>query len=120
MKIQYDFIFIFERLGRMRKNKTFNFFFVLTKTRYFNIKFVSLQYKIQTNIVQNWLKKYMEKSQIFSKFFDLIFLIFFGAGSNSTHVAGLDPANPARSLVQTNDLAGEPKALVNMNNAKVI
>jgi hypothetical protein len=35
-------------------------------------------------------------------------------------VAGLDPANPARSLVQTNDLAGEPKALVNMNNAKVI
>ena len=62
----------------------------------------------------------MEKSQIFLKFFDLIFLIFFGAGSNSTHVAGLDPANPARSLVQTNDLAGEPKALVNMNNAKVI
>jgi len=36
--------------------KTKHFFYVLTKTRYFNTGFVSLQYKIQTNIDQNAVK----------------------------------------------------------------
>ena len=46
MKIQYDFFLLYiflERLGRMHENKTF--FYVLTKIRYFNTGFVSLQYK---------------------------------------------------------------------------
>jgi len=49
MKIQYDFFFIFERLGSMHENKTFYYFIfkknILTKIKYFNIGFVSLQYK---------------------------------------------------------------------------
>jgi hypothetical protein len=45
MKIQYEFfIYIFERLSRMHENKKY-FFFILTKTWYFNTGFVSLQYK---------------------------------------------------------------------------
>ena len=36
--------------------KTKHFFYVLTKTKYFNTGFVSLQYKIQTNIDQNAVK----------------------------------------------------------------
>jgi len=85
------------------------------KTRYFNTGFVSLQYKntnqyyaklIQKNIWEN--HKFLKR---FLKFFDLIFL---GAGSNAANVAGLDPANPARSPVQTSDLAGEPKAHMNL------
>jgi hypothetical protein len=39
----YKYIYILERLGRMHENKTF--FENLTKTDYFNIGFVSLQYK---------------------------------------------------------------------------
>jgi hypothetical protein len=66
MKIQYDFFFFsFERLGRMHKNK--KFFFV--KTRYFNTGFVSLRYKIQTDINQNGVEKYTGKSQIFQNDF---------------------------------------------------
>jgi hypothetical protein len=49
-KKRYNFFFIFERLGRMHENKIFFLFYnlfcnVLTKTRYFNIGFVSLRYK---------------------------------------------------------------------------
>jgi hypothetical protein len=46
MKIQYDFYFIFERLGRMHETKHFIILLkknVLTKNIYFNIGFVSLQ-----------------------------------------------------------------------------
>jgi hypothetical protein len=49
----------------MHKNK--NFFFV--KTRYFNTGFVSLRYKIQTDINQNGVEKYTGKSQIFQNDF---------------------------------------------------
>ena len=46
MKIRYDF---FERFGRMHENKTLFLFYnlckVLTKTRYFNTRFISLWYK---------------------------------------------------------------------------
>jgi hypothetical protein len=69
MKIQYDFIFIFERLGRMRKNKTFNFFFFLTKTRYFNIKFVSLQYKNTNQYCAKLIKKIYGKITNFFEIF---------------------------------------------------
>jgi len=44
MKIQYDFSFSFERLGRTHENKNI-FFFVLTKTGYFNTEVVFLRYK---------------------------------------------------------------------------
>jgi hypothetical protein len=45
MKIQYDFfIIVFLETWRMYENKIF-FFNVLKKTGYFNIEFVSLQYK---------------------------------------------------------------------------
>jgi hypothetical protein len=43
-------IYIFERLDRMHEDKkdffvVLYFFFVLEKTKYFNTRFVSLQYK---------------------------------------------------------------------------
>jgi hypothetical protein len=43
---KYNVIFfLFRRLGRMHENKTF-FLIFLTKTKYFNTRFVSLRYKI--------------------------------------------------------------------------
>jgi hypothetical protein len=82
------FIIIFERLGRMHEKKIFYFFnFVLTKTIYFNTGFVSIQYKNTNQYCAKLIKKiyiYMGISRIFLKrflkFFDLIFLIFFGLG----------------------------------------
>jgi len=74
MKIQYDFIFIFERLGRMHEKQNIlfyfilfiNFLFVLTKTRYLIPDLYIYSIKIQTNIDQNALK-YMRKITDFSK-----------------------------------------------------
>jgi len=66
-KIQYDFYFILERLGRMHENKKKIFFFAVTKTEYFNTEFVSLQYK---NTNRYWLKysiKNLKKTRIFLK-----------------------------------------------------
>jgi len=102
MKIQYEFyIYIFERLGRMHKNKKY-FFFILTKTWYFNTGFESLQYK---NTHQYWSKysKIFWKNQIFD----------FFARPSPPHGAGLDPAGLAGSLDQTSDPDKQPKARVN-------
>jgi hypothetical protein len=72
----------------MHEKKIFYFFnFVLTKTIYFNTGFVSIQYKNTNQYCAKLIKKiyiYMGISRIFLKrflkFFDLIFLIFFGLG----------------------------------------
>jgi hypothetical protein len=48
MKIRYEIFYIFERLDQIRyEDKIFLFFFcnISEKTKYFNTKFVSLQYK---------------------------------------------------------------------------
>jgi hypothetical protein len=105
MKIQYEFfIYILERLGRMHKNKRFFFIiiiYVLTKTRYFNTGFVSLQYK---NTNRYWLKcnENLRKitdiflNNFFEYFFSFFFYYyFFFSGPNPAHVAGLDPSQPA-------------------------
>jgi len=72
MKIQYDFLFIFERLGCMHENKTFYFififsFFFLFFLRKHGILILDLylySIKIQTNIDQNAVK-YLRKSTNF-------------------------------------------------------
>jgi hypothetical protein len=82
MKIQYEFfIYILERLGRMHENKRFFFIiiiYVLTKTRYFNTGFVSLQYK---NTNRYWLKcneNLRKITDIFlNNFFEYFFSFFF-------------------------------------------
>jgi hypothetical protein len=58
MKIQYDFFLSFERLGRMHETKK-TFFF--TKTRYFNIGFVFLQYIKNEPILIKMDRKICEK-----------------------------------------------------------
>jgi len=70
MKIQYDF-FIFERLGRMHENKTF----FLPKPGILILDLYFYSIKIQTDIDQNAVKKYTEKSQIFQKYFFEIFFL---------------------------------------------
>ena len=55
-----------ERLGRMHENKTF-FFYVLTKTGYFNTGFVSLQYKNTNRYWSKYSNKITTKSHIFLK-----------------------------------------------------
>jgi hypothetical protein len=57
----------FERLGRMHENKNiflFLFFNVLTKTRYFNTRFISLQYKNTNRYWSKWSKNFA-KNHIF-------------------------------------------------------
>jgi hypothetical protein len=118
----------------MHENKLFFyflFFIFLTKTRYFNIGFVSLQYKNKTNIDQSAVKLF-GKSQIFLKkiFFgnnfeeNFIFIYFFRAGPSPARVAGLDPASPAWSLAPASDQNPTIHARVMfyacMNSAKVI
>ena len=49
------------------KTKIYYYFFM--KTGYFNIEFIFLRFKIQANINQNDVEKYMEKSQIFQNDF---------------------------------------------------
>jgi hypothetical protein len=53
----------------------------------------------------------MGKSQIFLKFlqffFNILIFDFFWVGSNSAHVAGLDPTGLTGSLAQTSDPAGQ-------------
>jgi len=68
------------------KIKIFYFFCVLPKTRYFNIEFVSLQYK---NTNRCWLKynRKFFKNHRFLKYYIYIF------GPSLTHVARLDLAN---------------------------
>jgi len=103
MKIQYEFfIYIFERLGRMHENKK-KYFFILTKTLYFNTGFVSLQYK---NTNQYWSKysKIFWKNHRFE---------FFFAGPSPAHGGGAGPAGLAGSLDQTSDPDKQPKARVN-------
>jgi len=75
-KTQYDF-FSFETLCRMHKNIFFFFFSnffgifkVLTKIRYFNTGFVFLWHKIQTDIKQNLIEKYIEKLQFLKSIFE--------------------------------------------------
>jgi len=67
-------IFFFWRLGRMHENKTF----ILTKIRYFNTGFVSLQYK---NTNKYW-SKYNKNTRKNHKFSNIFFFIFFGLGQH--------------------------------------
>jgi hypothetical protein len=65
MKIQYDFFFCFQRLGRMNENKNMFFVFlfnVLMKTGILISDLYFYNIKIQTNIKQNLIEKYAEKS----------------------------------------------------------
>jgi hypothetical protein len=68
IQIQYDLLLLLllRDLAVCMKTKyfIFLFFYVLTKTEYFNTGFVSLQYKIQTNIDQNAVK-YLQKITTF-------------------------------------------------------
>jgi hypothetical protein len=69
IQIQYDLLLLLLLLRDLAvcmktKHFIFLFFYVLTKTEYFNTGFVSLQYKIQTNIDQNAVK-YLQKITTF-------------------------------------------------------
>jgi hypothetical protein len=78
------------------------------KTKYFNTRFVPLQYKNTNQYWSKCSKKYTRKSQIFLKiFFEfiIIFYFYFWAGSSSARVAGLDPAVLSGSLAQPSDPA---------------
>ena len=64
MKIQYDFFYIFERIGRTHENKTFYYFILKTcfdKNQVILIPDLYLyNIKIQTNIDQNTVKKFQK------------------------------------------------------------
>jgi len=102
----------------MHENKTFYFifylffYFVLTKTRYFNTGFVSLQYKNTNQYCAKLIKKiYGKITNFFEKIFEIFLFNFFD------FFLGLGLARPiwlgsSRSLVQTSDLARELKARV--------
>jgi len=62
------------------------------KIGYFNTKFIFLSYKNINRKINRWKKKHKP--------------FFFGAGFNSVHVAGLNPAGIAWSLAQASDPAG--------------
>jgi len=89
--------FSLETLGRMHKNIFFLFFKffcilkVLTKTRYFNTGFLFLWCKIQTDIKQKKVEKYMEKLN-FSKAF---LRFFFWLGPDPTQTFWVRPDLPA-------------------------
>jgi hypothetical protein len=90
MKIQYDFLLLlfFRDLAVCMKTKTF--FYILTKTWYFNTGFVYLQYKNTNRYWSKYSKKYTRKSRIFEKIF---FGIFFGLGpARPMWLGRLDPA----------------------------
>jgi len=63
--------FVFERLGHMYENKNFFlcFFNVLMKTRYFNTRFVSLQYKNTNQYCSKCSQKFSENHTFFEEFF---------------------------------------------------
>jgi len=88
MKIQYDFLLLlfFRDLIVCMKTKTF--FYVLTKTGYFNTGFESLQYK---NTNQYWSKcsKIYEKMTIFWKDY---FWNFFSRWARPGPCGGAGPA----------------------------
>ena len=89
--------FSLETLGHMHKNIFFLFFKffcilkVLTKTRYFNTGFLFLWCKIQTDIKQKKVEKYMEKLN-FSKAF---LRFFFWLGPDPTQTFWVRPDLPA-------------------------
>ena len=64
--------------------------FFLTKTRYFNIGFISLQYKNTNQYWSKYNKKYTGKSQIFWKQF-----FIFWAGPDPAHPFWAGPALPS-------------------------
>ena len=73
MKIQYDFLFLRDLALCM---KTKHFFFMSGRKRGILISDLYLySIKIQTDIDQNAVKKYTEKSQIFQKYFFEIFFL---------------------------------------------
>jgi hypothetical protein len=78
MKVRCDF-FLFERLGRMRENKTFYFFNVLTKTRYFNTGFVFLQCKNTNQYWSKCSKIFAENHRFFWNNFKRIFFFLSNA-----------------------------------------
>jgi hypothetical protein len=73
MKIEYDFIFIFERLDRMHEIKNI-FFSFLTKPNILIPDLYLYNIKIQTDIDQNIVKNL----QKIIDFFEIIFEYFFG------------------------------------------
>jgi len=76
------------------------FFFFFTKTRYLIPDLYLYSIKIQTDINQNAVK-YLRKITDFLK--EFFWRIFFWAGPNPAHVAGLDQATRAWSLAQASD-----------------
>jgi hypothetical protein len=105
MKIQYEFFL--RDLAVCIKTKIifylfyYYFFFFFTKTRYLIPDLYLYSIKIQTDIDQNAVK-YLRKITDFLK---ECFLknVFFRAGPNPAHVAGLDQATRAWSLAQASD-----------------
>jgi len=90
MKIWYDFFW--ETWPYAWKQ---NIFLCLTKTRYFNTGFVSLQYKNTNQYWSKYSKKYTGKSKIFWKYF-FDFFCWAGPGPPISGGAGLalpDPVN---------------------------
>ena len=128
------FLYFCETWPYAWKQNIFNFLF-LTKTRYFNTGFVSLQYKNTNQYWSKWSKKISENHRFFFKKkiffwnnfeenFILFLLLFFRAGPSPAHVAGLDLASPAWSLAPASDQNPAIHARVMfyacMNSAKVI
>jgi len=80
--IWFIIIIIIERLGRMHENKTFYFFifyffYVLTKTGYFNTGFVSLQYKNTNQYWSKCSKIFAENHKFLKKKIEEFFYYFF-------------------------------------------
>jgi hypothetical protein len=92
---RYNMIFVFRDLAVYTKTKYFFFCYVLTKTRYFNTGFVSLQYK---NTNQYWSKCseiFAENHSFFLNNFwrKFFFFFFFGLGWTQPPM-WLDPTKP--------------------------
>jgi len=93
--------FSFETRGRMHKNIFFSIVFVflevLTKTEYFNTRFVYILFlemtKKHTEIKQNGVKQYTWGNHKYWKIFFLL-IIFFWNGLDPTQICGLDRTRP--------------------------
>jgi len=103
MKIQYDFFFALRDLAVCMKTKTCFFMFwrkpgILIPDLYF------YDIKIQTNIKQNLVEKYVRKSQFFSEMF---FWIFLWTGLDPTHLFWVAPdlSGPVNSREWINSLS---------------
>jgi len=77
---RYNMIFFLERLGCMHENKTFFFCYVLTKTRYFNTRFIFLQYKNTNQYWSKCSKIFAENHRFFKIIFEKKFFFFFFLG----------------------------------------